>query len=136
MSFDLTNNPTMPLTVGFVVSFLASIYPISLHKKINENGVWLVFPHVHQYVIPGYLSAVVSALVHVSGRTYPATLREPNEQAKWQILGYLLSTGLGLCMGLFVHVFYRVISYFAKKDENFDDKNIYDELPNSNNKIE
>jgi hypothetical protein len=63
MEADICFNPCVPLIVGFVVSFASSIYPSSMHRKANLNGVLFTFPILNNYLIPGFIACIVSAVI-------------------------------------------------------------------------
>jgi hypothetical protein len=130
MSFDTTFNPCVPLIVGYIVSFLSSIYPAQLNQKINKDGVLFTYPHVNRFLIPAFIASIVSAVVQACahpGRKLDA--RTAIMQGGWQIVGLLISAGIAIIGGLIIGIIYKILSWNTMEDQ-FNDEFTYENVPN------
>lgn len=117
MSFDATFNPCAPLIVGFIVSFVCSIYPATMNRKINENGILFTFPHLNRFVIPAVIASIVAAIIQACGDSLNGDFalnqlqgRTPIQQGGWEIVGLLISAATSILAGLIVGIIYKVVN--------------------------
>jgi hypothetical protein len=120
MSFDTAFNPCIPLIVGFIVSFLSSLYPSVIHKKINEGGVLFSFPHLNRFLIPAFIASIVSAVIQACGISANGAFeinqlpgRTKSQQGGWQIIGLLITIGIALIAGLIIGIIYKIINNYT-----------------------
>lgn len=109
MEADICFNPCVPLIVGYVVGFGSSIYPSNMHRKANQNGVLFTFPILNNYLIPGFLACIVSAVVQAcnvseNGPHIRNALQErtPIQQGGWQIVGFLITASIAALAGIII----------------------------------
>lgn len=127
----------MPLIVGYVVGFASSIYPATMNRKINKNGVIFTFPTINRFLIPGFLACVVSAIVQAcnvseNGDHYINRLpqRTSVQQGGWQIVGFLITLCTAIICGLIVGVLMKILNKHTTEDQ-FNDEYTYSNLPKS-----
>jgi len=63
MEADINFNPCVPLIVGYVVGFICSLYPASLNRNVNKNGVIFSFATINRFLLPSVLACIVSAII-------------------------------------------------------------------------
>ena len=108
-------NPAVPITCGYIVGFISSIFNQRLGRIINKGGVVFSLSLIQHIMIPAilgvFLSAVLFGLGETSynGSTPIGTLigRLNGDQGAIQMLGGAVSLGIGLLAGIFVGVFYK-----------------------------
>lgn len=62
-SADLHRNPGIPLGVGFITGFVATIFHSRIFRKRNLNGVSLSLGTVERLIIPGVVAGILSAIL-------------------------------------------------------------------------
>lgn len=60
---DLHRNPAIPLSIGFLVSFVVSAFHSRQLRSLNYNGVKLSLGHINMYFIPGLFAGIFSAIL-------------------------------------------------------------------------
>lgn len=63
MEADINFNPCVPLIVGYAVGFICSLYPASLNRNVNKNGVVFSFATINRFLLPSVLACIVSAII-------------------------------------------------------------------------
>jgi hypothetical protein len=103
---------------------------IGLKRKINSDGVVDSNSVIFQFMLPSLFAAVFSAIMQAIGKTAAsysgATLTGPtmvltynnlvqpgrtsSQQAGFQIIGWLISIGIGAGAGLIIGLLYKCIN--------------------------
>jgi len=63
-SSDVNFNPAVPLSAGFLMGFVSSIYSSGLLKRSNSEGVFFTYAHYQRFMTPGIGGAILSAILH------------------------------------------------------------------------
>lgn len=89
--------------------------------------------HLDRFIIPGFLSGVLSAILHAIGQgTFGNFQRKihPDRsyigQGAFQLIGILLSIGIGLFAGLILFLVGMCINKMSR-DDHFNDALIYED---------
>jgi|688.fasta_scaffold55727_1 hypothetical protein len=124
MEADICFNPCVPLIVGYVVGFGSSIYPSNIHRKANQNGVLFTFPILNNYLIPGFIACIVSAVIQAcnvsqNGPHFRNALegRTPIQQGGWQIVGFLITTGIAALAGIIIGFLIKAVNRNETADQ-------------------
>lgn len=135
MEADINFNPCVPLIVGYVVGFISSLFPAALNRRVNKDGVFFSFPTINRFLIPSTLACIVSAIIqacavsanglHIMNKL-PA--RTPIQQGGWQLVGFLITTGVALIAGLIIGILFKVSNKFTA-EEQFNDEVTYTNIP-------
>lgn len=135
MEADTCYNPCVPLIVGYVVGFACSIYPASMNRKINTNGVLFTFSHINRFLIPAFISSIVSAIVQASdvsaNGSHTANRlsgRTPIQQGGWQIVGILITLATAIIAGAIIGALVKLINNNREIDQ-FNDEFTYNNIP-------
>lgn len=135
MEADICFNPCVPLIVGFVVGFVASIYPAVLHRKVNNNGVLFTYPSINRFLVPAFIASIVSAIVQACGVSENGAhtmnmlgQRTAIQQGGWQIIGFLITAATAILAGLIIGILCKVINNFTEIDQ-FNDEVTYSDVP-------
>ncbi len=87
--------------------------------------------HIDNYVLPGFLSGVLSAILHAIGQgtfgnyvRHIADSRSYIGQGAFQLIGILLSIGIGLFAGILLGLMFLCMNKF-NRDDVFNDAAIY-----------
>lgn len=125
-------NPAVPLAAGFVGGLVTTIYHSRQLRRINKNGILTSLGHLDNYVLPGFLSGVLSAILHAIGQgTFGNFVRyiHPDRsyigQGAFQLIGILLSIGIGLFAGVLLGILFMCLGNFTRADY-FNDALIYE----------
>ena len=112
---------------------ITTIYHSRQLRNINKNGILTSLGHTDNYILPGFLSGVLSAILHAIGQgTFGNFVREihPDRtyvgQGAYQLIGILLSIGIGLFAGVVLGFLFICINNFRREDY-FNDGMIYDD---------
>lgn len=127
MEADISFNPAVPLIVGFLVSFVCSIWTSAFHRSTNKNSILFTYPIINRFIIPAIISSIVSAIVQACAVSingdHPMNRlpeRTPIQQGGWQIVGFLLTAGIALLAGSIIGFLMRLLNKHTET-ENFDD---------------
>ena len=121
----------MPLTAGFVGGLVTTLFHSRQLRRLNKNGILTSLGQIDNYILPGFLSGVLSAILHAIGQgTFGNFVRyiHPNRsyvgQGAFQLIGILLSIGIGTFAGLILGLLFMCLNNFLKNDY-FNDALIY-----------
>lgn len=114
-SGNLSFNPSVPISSGFIAGFIASLFNQRLNRFFNKGGVLFSLSLVQHILIPsmlgGFLSAILAAIDNSShnGSVLATSLsgRDPSSNGAMQLLGMALSLGIGSLAGIIIGIFYR-----------------------------
>ena len=122
----------MPLAAGFIGGLITTIYHSRQLRRLNKNGILTSLGHLDNYVLPGFLSGVLSAILHAIGQgTFGNFVRyiHPDRayvgQGAFQLIGILLSIGIGLFAGVLLGLLFMCLNSFTRFDY-FNDALVYD----------
>lgn len=114
---SLHRNPTVPLTVGFIVGIICTINHAVRLRNANKNGVTFSLGVINRLIIPGVLAGILSSiLVAVNQGSVGnyvkenAAGRSPSGQAGFQLIGLLLTIGIALVASLVIGVLVKLIN--------------------------
>lgn len=115
----------MPLTVGFLVGFLSSLFNQKLGRTINKNGVLMSLSLIQHIMIPALLGGFLSAILLAIGQTSyngstsldTTTGRANTSNGAIQLLGMAFSIGIGILAGIFIGIFYRIFNNNHRRDQ-------------------
>ena len=110
-------NPTVPLTAGFIISLLTTLYHSVQLRKINANGVAVSLASYNRYLIPGVFCGVLSAIMtavnqgndgnyvlnRIGGRSHIG-------QGGYQMAGVGLALGFGTGAGLLLGLLFKILN--------------------------
>jgi len=68
-SSDLNKNPAIPLTIGFVTGLLLSLFNSLALLTMNFNGVITSLSTLHRFILPSFICAIISGVLHGVGAT-------------------------------------------------------------------
>lgn len=133
------------MAIGYIVGFVCSLVQTGAKRLLNKGGVIDSNSVVFGFLMPSFFAAISAAICQGVGGTETsmasiaavttvtttinyANLKELNrsfsEQGGFQIIGWLISVGIGAITGVVVGIIYKVINdnyYF------FDDINILEQ---------
>lgn len=101
---------------------------------MNYKGVLSSLGHLDNYVLPGLFSAIVAAILHATGEgSYGDYVRNIGTNGKgesrsfvgqggYEIIGLLLSSGIGIFAGVVLGLLMLGANSFVREDEFTDDK--------------
>ena len=100
------------------MGFFASIYHSSHLRSLNKNGVVVSLGHLQRYILPGFFSGVVSAVLYAINQgndgnhfmNFPAG-RTNIIQGGYHIAGLSLWAGIGIYAGIIVCIILKLINH-------------------------
>lgn len=143
---NINYNPGAATAIGFGVGFLCAFSQMAYKRIINKNGIIDSNSAIFHFLLPSFFAAILVAIAQGVSKTY-ATYNPTNNigltlgvveytpmvqsgrsvgmQGGFQIIGWLLSVGLGALGGLLIGVLYRAVNEFTDPLEFFNDAVLY-----------
>lgn len=124
-SADLNFNPAVPLVVGSLVGFLASLNNSAQLRTTNKEGVLFTHSVLQRFLLPGVFAGLLAAILHGVGEyinggydsPYTHEGRSKTGQGAFQLLGIVLPALLGVACGVIVGVIYRFVNNFYSHNQ-------------------
>lgn len=123
-SADLNRNPAVPLTCGFVMAFITSLFHNGQIRKLNNSGVITSLASFSRYIIPaffcGVLSAILAAVNLGNDENYVYIFgadRSNLGQGGAQMAGVGISIGIGIFGGLILGLIFKVVNKNSYYDQ-------------------
>lgn len=133
-SSDVNFNPAVPLSAGFLMGFVSSIYSSGLLKRSNNEGVLFTYAHYQRFVTPAIGGAILVAILHGvaeykngSYDDYRPADRDATGHGAFQLVGIPLSIAFGAAAGAIVGLLYRIVNNYEHED-HFKDETVYKPL--------
>ena len=111
---------------------MTSFYHYRALRKFNKNGVKSSLSQISRFIIPGFISGVISAILHAIDQgsdgnyvRYIGWERSVVGQGAMQLLGIALSIGIGIFAGLIVGLLFKCVGRGANYHIQFNDNFIY-----------
>lgn len=116
-SSDLHANPGIPLSCGFILGLICSLYQAAQLRRLNRDGVVVSLAHFDRYIVPGIFCGVLSAILYAinQGNTGDYILKmgaNTNNigQGAMQLAGIGLSIGIGIFAGVIVGIIIKLVN--------------------------
>ncbi len=87
---------------------------------MNYNGVLTSLSTIHRFILPSFLCAVISAILHSFGQSaigtvykqvFDDSLGRTNEtQGAYQLIGFCLSAGIGMFGAVIIGLLFKLIN--------------------------
>lgn len=130
-SADISRNPAVPLTCGFVIGVLGSLFHSKVLRRMNKRGVFFSLSVFHRLIIPGVFSGILSAVLmavdQASKNSFVKNIpsyRTSVGQGGFQLVGVLLTLAVSAAAGLLIGGLYRLVN-FNEPLHQFNDGLIY-----------
>jgi len=127
----LHENPTVPLTAGFITSLFTSLYHSVQLRKMNANGVAVSLASINRFLIPGLLCGILSAIMTAINQGNDGNYilnrlgdRSRIGQGGYQMSGVGLALGFGTGAGLILGLLFKIINRNSR-DDQFNDGELY-----------
>lgn len=130
-SSNLHENPSIPLSCGFLMAFVSTWRHSAALRRFNKTGVNSSIAYLDRFIFPGIFCGILSAILYAinQGNDGGYVLNRPSDrsnigQGGMQLAGIGLSIAIGIVGGLLVGLMYKLLNRNSIQDQ-FNDGEIY-----------